>query len=387
MNILDISNGVQMPQPNLDDGRVLLLSNVSQLTSIAYDTNKFFLGPALENTDVNFDKNTVVKITPYSESDYYGTRTIYYDRTDLSLLSLRINRQFAINLSELLPSIGLEYGLTFATDEIFEQVLPIVPVNTSSSVQLIAKQNSYGFINRGTLELIPVRTPAIDFFTVTPLRVKPFALMTISAASSQLKSNTEYNLKFYAQIGLNDYEGSFFLSASGIYSDSDGYIAFSDQVSNTVLEENFKIFFLLTEVNLGIPPDSILSGDSFSEILRSNRIDIVTLPPNQIFTSTIYGTLVEETLKINELLIPKVSLINETVDLMGIGQLNITGGSLNETIVYKTTTQTEEDELTIGNISIQGVSLQTTINYLTKDAQNLDTMSIGSLTISSGTLQ
>jgi len=168
--------------------------------------------------------------------------------------------------------------------------------------------------------------------------------------------------------------------------------------------------------------DKTTSGtnlSSYQEVLPPS-VCLVTDPPfiepNIYFTSTIYGILTEETFEINHPKIIGGSFLGEVVDSMGIGQLSLTSVSLEETIVYKTNTQeeqdkisisnltvgnatleetivyktntqTEESKVSIGTLSIVGVSLETTINYLTKDAQNLDAMSIGSLTISGVTLQ
>jgi hypothetical protein len=172
----------------------------------------------------------------------------------------------------------------------------------------------------------------------------------------------------------------------------------------------------LTEDSFGEPPDNVVTNQSYGETLRSNRIDIVTLEPNQVFTSTIFGVLVEESLTVSGLITTPMSFTNEPLETLGLNKINVSSatlvetivyknsaqeeqnklqlnnilvvdGTLQETIVYKTQSQSETDKVSLGNITVQGISLETTINYINKDAQNLDTMSVNSLIVSSGTLQ
>ena len=106
------------------------------------------------------DANSKVVITPKAISKFYNSFTVYYRRIDISEIFnnpyASIPRGTGTKLSDLIPSINLEYNVNFTSRDYQEANLPAIdPLDPDAVVKVnfVTKQESLLFIGSYELEL------------------------------------------------------------------------------------------------------------------------------------------------------------------------------------------------------------------------------------------
>ena len=91
----------------------------SQLTEINFDENFFFTDPQKVETS-GVLKNTKLPVIAKIDSDFYGVRTLHYNRVHVSLLPVtEIQKEDETTLYSVLYKINQKYGL-FLSENVVE---------------------------------------------------------------------------------------------------------------------------------------------------------------------------------------------------------------------------------------------------------------------------
>ena len=108
------------------------------------------------------DANTQITMTPSAYSNFYGDRTIYYNRMDLGVIlnnsAISITAGTNTLLSQLIPAINLAYGINLTSIDYTDQTItPYNPANpdVQASVMIEATSTSLLFTGSYNLNLGP----------------------------------------------------------------------------------------------------------------------------------------------------------------------------------------------------------------------------------------
>lgn len=145
----------------------IIFQKLNAVSGLNLNYNDFvFSDPESITANPNYpDANSKVVITPKAISKFYNSFTVYYRRMDISGIFnnpyASIPRGTGTKLSDLIPSINLEYNVNFTSRDYQEANLPAIdPLDPDAVVKVnfVTKQESLLFIGSYELELNRVVT-------------------------------------------------------------------------------------------------------------------------------------------------------------------------------------------------------------------------------------
>lgn len=142
------------------DGKNIILLALGEMDNKVYSPQDFVFSDPQVNTNGLFQRNSFVLITPVSGSGYYGTRTVYYDRVNISTLGV-LNLtpsewSGAIDTHSLLLAINNKYGIYLKPSDVVNTSLPPPDGSGNITVTLSFTPSSIIFYGGADLVLPPV---------------------------------------------------------------------------------------------------------------------------------------------------------------------------------------------------------------------------------------
>lgn len=93
-------------------------ANLININLSNFDDNFYFEDP-IKIITLPTSKNTIITVTAKAASDYYGTKTLRYNRIHISdLPTIEVEKESESNIHQLLYKINLKYGLFLTTEDV-----------------------------------------------------------------------------------------------------------------------------------------------------------------------------------------------------------------------------------------------------------------------------